>query len=44
MNNKNQQEKITLEEDPNWRDEEPELDEEFFDSWKEYGIPERGEF
>ena len=39
-----EQEKIMLEEDQNWRDEEPVVGEEYFDSWKEYGIPEYGEF
>jgi len=39
-----EQERIMLEEDTNWRDEEPEIEEEYFDSWKEYGIPEYGEF
>lgn len=39
-----EQEKIMLEEDLNWRDEEPEIEEEYFDGWKEYGIPECGNF
>jgi len=38
------QARIMLEEDVNWRDEEPAIEEEYFDSMKEYGIPERGEF